>query len=181
MPGKLESKPGSPVCPVGPPEALMPESGFKGLPPVIDAARIGAKSGFCASVCCCAPKASARLNCCFKIRIKLLEYDFNIVVLNHSDGIPKFNYTCCIEDCPAWMAAKAPVNPGVFAAGDNESKGFVPMMGGHLETLVSPTPLLNKAFRPKLLLGSLVGKNGILEIALFEVVGGMLGAFDLCE
>lgn len=79
------------------------------------------------------------------------------------------------------MAAKAPVNPGGFAAGDNESKGFVPMMGGHLETLVSPTPLLNKAFRPKLLLGSLLGKNGILEIAFFEVVEGRIGAFDLCE
>ena len=50
MPGKLESKPGSPDCPVGPPGALMPERGFKGLPPVIDAAR-SAESGFCASVC----------------------------------------------------------------------------------------------------------------------------------
>ena len=90
-------------------------------------------------------------------------------------------FTCCIEDCPAWMAAKAAVNPEGFAAGDNESKGFVPMMGGHLETFVSPTPLLNKAFRPKLLLFSLFGKNGKLEIALFEVVGGMIGAFDLCE
>ena len=73
-----------------------------------------------------------------------------------------------MEDCPACIAANAPVSPEGLP-GDNESNGFVGSIGGHLETVVSPRPLLNKAFSPLLLVESFPGKNGKLDID-FEVV-----------
>ena len=86
------------------------------------------------------------------------------------------NSTCCMDDCPACIAANAPVSPDGFP-GAIESSGFVGSMGGHLETLVSPIPLLNKAFKPLLVLVfSLFGRNGRLDIC-FEVVVEMFDAF----
>ena len=75
--------------------------------------------------------------------------------------------TCCMEDCPACIAANAPVRPEGLLGG-NESRGFDGNIGGHFETLVSPNPLLNKAFNPLLLIASFPGKNGRFDID-FEV------------
>ena len=81
--------------------------------------------------------------------------------------VKAFSYTCCIDDCPACIAARVPDNPA-GPPGVIESKAFDVSIDEFLDKLVSPIPLLNKAFSPALLLFSFGKGNGKLDIN-FEV------------